>query len=85
MEDIHLLIVISQNHTCQGGKNEFLLPKLCFQLLLKCTGMIQATIHKIWEDLRYRLFLAKKFTSAINGLLVMFLRVYSCCLSIFNK
>lgn len=47
--------------------------------------MIQATIHQSWEDLRHTLFSAKKSPSAVNGLLVMFLRVYSCCLSIFNK
>ena len=46
IEDIQLLIIFSQNRTCQGGKDEFFYFKI-----LKWTGMVQATIHQNWGDL----------------------------------
>lgn len=58
MEDIQLLIVFLQNHACQGDKNEFFTLKLRFQLLLKWTGMVQATIHQNWGNVRNRWFSA---------------------------
>lgn len=42
--DIQLIIVFAQNHACQGGTNEFFTSKPCFQLLLKWTGLVHATL-----------------------------------------
>lgn len=91
MKDIHPQIVFSQNRTCQGGKNDFFYFKTLFSIT---TEMGRYDTSDSSSELgRFKIYMVfsnskqtfKKSTSAINGLPVTFLRVYSCCRSIFNK